>query len=69
MDKKKIEKAMSNDSLDEIKNLKNELEILKIAFIESKGVKVLEKMIERLEKLLNCIEVKLLWMKRKLEKR
>lgn len=69
MDKKKIEKAMSNDSLDEIKDLKNELEILKIAFIESKGVKVLEKMIERLEKLLNCIEVKLLWMKRKLEKR
>ena len=69
MDKKKIEKAMSNDSLDEIKDLKNELEILKVAFIESKGVKVLEKMIERLEKLLNCIEVKLLWMKRKLEKR
>ena len=69
MDKKKIEKAMSSDSLDEIKDLKNELEILKIAFIESKGVKVLEKMIERLEKLLNCIEVKLLWMKRKLEKR
>lgn len=69
MDKKKIEKAMSNDSLDEIKDLKNELEILKIAFIESKGVKVLDKMIERLEKLLNCIEVKLLWMKRKLEKR
>ena len=68
MDKKKIEKAMSNDSLDEIKDLKNELEILKVAFIESKGVKVLEKMIERLEKLLNCIEVKLLWMKRKSEK-
>ena len=39
MDKKKIEKAMSNDSLDEIKDLKNELEILKVAFIESKGVK------------------------------
>ena len=68
MDKKKIEKAMSNDSLDEIKDLKNELEILKIAFIESKGVNVLEKMLKRLEKLLNWIEVKFLWTKRKLKK-
>ena len=68
MDKKKIKKAMSNDSSDEIKDLKNELEILKIAFIESKGVNVLEKMLKRLEKLLNWIEVKFLWTKRKLEK-
>ena len=68
MDEKKAREAMSNDSSDEIKDLKNELEILKIAFIESKGVNVLEKMLERLEKLLNWIEVKLLWMKRKLEK-
>lgn len=68
MDEKKVREAMSNDSSDEIKDLKNELEILKIAFIESKGVNVLEKMLERLEKLLNWIEVKLLWMKRKLEK-
>lgn len=68
MDKKKIKKAMSNDSSDEIKDLKNELEILKIAFIESKGVNVLEKMLKRLEKLLNWIEVKFLWTKRKLKK-
>lgn len=55
-----------NDSSEEMKALEHELEILKIAFMNSKGVKFLEKVLERLEKLLDRIEVKLLWTKRKL---
>lgn len=65
MDEKKVRMSMMNDSSEEMKALENELEILKRAFMDSKGVEFLENVLERLEKLLDRIEVKLLWMKRK----
>ena len=65
MDVKKVRMSMMNDSSEEMKALENELEILKRAFMDSKGVEFLEKVLERLENLLDRIEVKLLWMKRK----